>query len=78
MQGDQVNNESVNVMKQKFGKPMLSRDEFINGLDRITKDLNNQEKLLLLEVADQNMNNNININEFIYIVFESHEIQGIF
>ncbi len=32
---------------------------------------------MLLEIADQNQNNNININEFIYLVYESHNITGI-
>lgn len=64
-------------MKNFFKKPQVSRDEFLNALNDITRNLNNQEKILLLEIADQNQTNNIDITEFIYIIYDSQNIQGI-
>jgi len=30
----------------------ISRDEFINGIDKIHPNISNEEKILLLEIAD--------------------------
>ena len=72
-----IENDRTHKMRLLFKKPVVSRDEFINGLDLISQDLNDHERILLLEIADQNQNNLIDVSEFVYLVFESQHIHTI-
>lgn len=47
-----IENDRTHKMRLLFKKAVVSRDEFINGLSLISNELDDKERLLLLEIAD--------------------------
>jgi hypothetical protein len=48
LKGNEVDNEKIPIISNEFKKKIVTRDEFLNGLDRICKNLTNKEKIVLI------------------------------